>query len=91
MNAKDILRENRKRKNSSKNTSKLPWSFVTTWGLANCPLASKADKAAAAAAAVAPAPAPAPAPFCFEIKIGREPMTSREDGEVVVVARGNCS
>jgi hypothetical protein len=53
LDAKDIMRENRKRKNSSKNTSRSSQSFVTILGLANYPLASKADKTAAAAATAA--------------------------------------
>lgn len=55
MDAKDLIRENRKRKNSSKNTSKLSQLLVTISGLANCLLANKADKAAAADVAAAAA------------------------------------
>ena len=51
LDAKDVMRENRKRKNSSKNTSKSSQSFVTLWCTANCSSASKADKAAAVATA----------------------------------------
>jgi hypothetical protein len=36
LDAKDIMRENRKRKNSSKNTSKSSQSLVIILGLANC-------------------------------------------------------
>src|SRR5271155_3616350 len=51
LDAKDTMRENRKRKNSSKNTSKSSQSSVTFLCIANCSLASKADKAAAVATA----------------------------------------
>lgn len=51
LDAKDVLRENRKRKNSSKNTSKSSQSSVTFLCIANCSLASKADKAVAVATA----------------------------------------
>jgi hypothetical protein len=53
LDAKDTMRENRKRKNSSKNTSKSPQLLVTVLCLANCSLANKADKAAAVAAGAA--------------------------------------
>jgi hypothetical protein len=48
LDAKDVMRENRKRKNSSKNTSKSSQSFVTFLCITNCSLESKAEKAAAA-------------------------------------------
>jgi hypothetical protein len=48
LDAKDVMRENRKRKNSSKNTSKSSQSSVTFLCIANYSLESKADKAAAA-------------------------------------------
>lgn len=53
LDAKDMMRENRKRKNSSKNTSKSSQSLVTISYIANRSLASKADKDAAADAAAA--------------------------------------
>ena len=49
LDAKDVMRENRKRKNSSKNTSKSSQSFVTFLCIANRSLENKAEKAAAAA------------------------------------------
>jgi hypothetical protein len=57
LDAKDVMRGNRKRKNSSKNTSKLSQSFVTFLCIANrfseakAGKAGKAGKAAAGAAA----------------------------------------
>jgi hypothetical protein len=51
LDAKDVMRENRKRENSSKNTSKSPQLLVIVPCMANRPLANKADKAAAAGAA----------------------------------------
>ena len=48
LDAKDVMRENRKRKNSSKNTSKSSQLLVIILCLANCSLANKADKAAVA-------------------------------------------
>ena len=46
LNAKDVMRENRKRKNSSKNTSKSSQPLVTISCIADCPLESKAETAA---------------------------------------------
>jgi len=55
------MRENRKRRNSSKNTSKPSQSFVTFLCLANCSLESKAGKAGKAGKAAAGAGAGAAA------------------------------